>query len=514
MWRRAWLSLGALIILLGAVQGIAASDAVAYDIRHYDLLIEPDFARKSIHLRAVVEISNPNRATSFRFGLNKNYSDVSVSANEAPAAIERSNGWIVVRPSRAAGKLRLVFELHGQLGRSLDEDREVIESESLFLLWSDRFYPIDLGDWATVRTTVVLPRGFRAIAPGRLVQASSGSPARFVFVAKTPTGPVSVFADSRWIRSERRVNGFRIQTLLYPESQSYAEQIFATSGDVLKFFADLHGCYAFDQFSFVTLTGTYARRAFPGFVGYSPSYLAKVFQQTGYDAHETSLLWWGLTTRGKGPGAFQWTEGFGDYVEVLYAEERKKPLDPIFARFRSQYLALPLEQDVLYGELRGSTPQAIVHGRYPWLMQMLRDQIGAAAFRRSLRLLFHRYRFRGFTMDEFIATFEEASGQSLRSWREQWLERKGVPALTLKASAAPVGAAYRITCRIRQTGNVYDLPLEIGIETEKGREVKTVQLNQPEQEVALDVAEKPLGLALDPRDRLLIQKSSATLRWQ
>jgi hypothetical protein len=308
--------------------------------------------------------------------------------------LERSNGWIVVTPSSPARKLRLIFELRGQLGRSLDEEREVVEPESLFLLWSDRFYPIDFGDWATVRTTIVLPRGFRAIAPGRLTRTSNSSPARFVFVAKTPTGPVSVFADSRWIRSERRVNGFRIQTLLYPESQSYAEQIFATSGDVLQFFADLHGCYAFDQFSFVTLTGTYARRAFPGFVGYSPSYLAKVFEQTGYDAHETSLLWWGLTTRGKDRGP----PVDGRLRRLCRGSlcRRRKPLDPIFARFRSQYLSLPPGR-IPYAELR-RTPQAIVHEGIRGSCRCC-DRIGPKPFAIAC---VSPLPIRGFTMDEFI----------------------------------------------------------------------------------------------------------------
>lgn len=258
----------------------------------------------------------------------------------------------------------------------------------------------------------------------------------------------SVIADSRWIRSERQVSRFRIVTLLHPESQKYTAQIFSTSADVLKFFSELHGCYPLDQFAFVTIPGMYARRAFAGWVGYSPEYLEKEMARTGYDAHETSLLWWGLTSHSRGPGSWQWTEGLGDYVEVMYGEARKKPLPQNFVRFRSDYLASPPEQDVPYDQLRGNTPQKIVHGKYPWTTQVMRERIGDNAFRRGIRLLFDRFRFRTFSMEEFIATFEQASGQSLSWWREQWLERKGVPVVAFESSIAPSGNGYRITCKL------------------------------------------------------------------
>jgi len=234
--------------------------------------------------------------------------------------------------------------------------------------------------------------------------------------------------------------------------------------------------------------------------------LEKEMVRTGYDAHETSLLRWGLTTHGRGPGSWQWTEGLGDYVEVMYTKSRKKPLPQNFLRFRSDFLITPVEEDMPYDQLRGNTAQKIVHGKYPWTMQVLLEYIGDDAFRRGIRLLFERYRFRTFSMDEFIAAFERTSRQSLGWWREQWMERKGVPVVGFEYSIAASGKGYRITCKLAQQGEIYKLPLEISIRTENRTRIEKILLRDARAEVNFDSVERPIEVVLDPNDRILMKK--------
>jgi hypothetical protein len=413
----------------------AYAGAVGYEITKYDIMIDPDFRTHRISVGVTIDIQNPELVNSFGFGLSDRYTFVTVTADSSPATVERGNDWIDVNVSHPTPRLRFRFSLSGVPGRSPDENRSVIADSSLFLLWSDRFYPIDFDRWAPVRTSILLPPGFQAIAPGSLKRTERiGERILHVFETSRPTVSFSVFADSRWVNTERVVNGIPMQTLLYPGSQRFAEQIFKSSAEILGFYSQSMCAYPFDRFSFITIDSVYARRAFPGFVGYSPLYLEKEFTGTGYDAHETALLWWGYTIRGNGPGGFQWTEGFGDYLEIMYCRTFGKPIPRIFERFRDDYLATPAEQDLVYTELRGNTPQKLIHGKYPWLMQIIRDAAGGQGFMRGLRLLFKRYRHRTFSMDEFISTLEEGTGESLGWWREEWLSRKGIRDFTLPQS--------------------------------------------------------------------------------
>ena len=325
------------------------------------------------------------------------------------------------------------------------------------------------------------------------------------FETARPTVAFSVLADSRWIKTNRDINGIPMQTLLYPESQRYAEQIFSTSSEILKFFSGTFCPYPFDQFSFITIDSIYARRAFPGFVGYNPKYLQKEFTTTGYDAHETSLLWWDYTSHGTGPGSFQWTEGFGDYAEIMIDKAFRRPFPAIFESFRNEYLATPDSEDVLYQNLHGNTPQKFVHGKYPWMMHLIRYVIGDHAFRNAMNLVFRKFEYRTFSMDEFISTLEEGSGQSLQWWREEWLGRKGIPRISFKTVIRRRAAGYSTSCATEQLGLLYHLPLEVGIKTAKGMRIEKVQLHEQRATLLFETKEKPTTVLLDPNGWILMK---------
>ncbi len=487
---------------------VGADSLDASNIRHYDLRIEPSFSTGAMSVSATIEIDNPRLERTFEFGLNDRYGAVVVTSPGSPVSVERGPGSVAVTVERPTPRTVLEFDLKGALGRSNDENRAIVADSSLFLLWSDRWYPISFDDWATVSTSVVLPEGFQAIAPGRPVQTSrDGGRSAYIFETTYPTVCFTVLADSRWILERRTAGNIRMQTLLYPRSRRFAEQIFRTSAEVLAYYAETYGPYQFDQFSFVDIDSIYARRAFPGFVGYNPSYLEREFSTTGLDAHETALLWWFYTTRGSGPGAFQWSEGFGDYAEILYDERYHKPIPVIFERFREEYLASKPAEDVPYGELKGSTPQKIVHGKYPWLMQIVRFAVGDVPFRRAMGLLFERYRFRTFTMDQFVATLEEGTHQSLKWWRDGWLDRSGRASIRLVHKSYRAGSRYKTEVVLEQPEPPRAMPIEIGIEMDGRMRFERLWFTTARTSKVFVTATGPKRVVLDPHGWILAEKS-------
>ena len=477
-----------------------------YSLRGYDITITPDFTSRTLSLDASIDIDNPNHIGSFDFGLSDRYTSVIVEADSSPTTIERAEGWITVHVTHPASSLRLKFHLEGTPGRSTDENRAVIADSSLFLLWSDRFYPIDFEKWAPVRISVLLPPGFQAIAPGRLVSSiRRAANTLCVFETSRPTAAFSVFADSRWHDEERVVNGVKFRTLLFPQSERFRDQIFTSSGDVLRFYSAELSPYPFDEFGFVEIDSIYARRAFPGFIGYSPRYLEKEFTTTGYDAHETALLWWDYTTRGSGPGNFQWTEGFGDYSEVMYANAVGKPISRTLQQFREDYLNTPSSADLLYNELRGDTPQKMIHGKYPWLMHLVRCVTGEKEFRAGLHRLFERYRYSTFTMDEFISTLEKGTGHSLEWWRKDWLERRGVPDISASGAFRKTGSGNQLAYTLNQRGNIFHMPVNMAITSDGRTRVERVLLSKSVETFLFSSINPPAKIRLDPDGCILMR---------
>jgi hypothetical protein len=495
----------AVLVMLGHPVSPPGTQTAAPDILRTVLVIRPDVPGRRLALEATLTIANPSQAREFTFLLADWYTSVAVRSRSGPAAVTRESGEVTVRVTRPVADERLVFTLAGEPGRSDGEDRPVIADSSLFLLWSDRFYPADFDDWTVLHTRIELPAAFQLLVPGRrLADRIQGGRRIAEYETSEPIRIASVMADTRWVEQERTVDGWRMRTLLYPEVAHYADQIFATSSDVLTFYASRFGRWAFDDFSVATVDSTYARRSLAGSIIYSPAYLRREMDTTGHDAHETALLWWFSTIAGRGPGSYQWIEGFGDYAEFLYDEARGKPRPPIFDRFRSGYLQVAGTADEPpITALRGPHGGAVEHGRLPWTMHLLRFAVGDSAFDAAMRLLFARWRFRTFTLDEFVATLAEGAGQPLAWWKEEWLDRGGVPALAWHAEIAPGGGEYQVAVTVRQTGQLYHLPLEIGIETASGMRLERVRLDDSTATFRFHAATAPTRVLLDPRGWLL-----------
>jgi hypothetical protein len=479
------------------------------DIQGTELVIRPDLASGRLDLKATLEIANPSGRTDFSFLLASWYERVEVRSRAGAASVARDGNAVTVHVARPSPHERLVFTLSGSPGRSGDDDRPVLAANSIYLLWSDYFYPEDLDDWSLFSTEIELPKGFRVFAPG-LPTLSVDRRATKVerYETSQPIRTASIVAETRWIETERTIGGRKMRTLLDPASEQFADQIFRTSTDVLDFYSSRFGPYAFDQFTFATVEGIFARRAVAGGVLYEPRYLAEEMRTTGHDAHETALLWWFWTSAGRGPGSFQWTEGFGDYAEMLYDQQRGFPVPPDFESYRRGYLrtaGTPEELSITdpHGPLAGN----FVHGRLPWMMNLLRFAVGDEDFEHGVRLLFDRWRFRSFTLDEFVATLAEGTGESLDWWRREWLERRGVPELSWHADIDPVAGGFKVTVAIKQTGEVYHVPLEIGIRSAHGLAIERVRLQQADGEFEFQSAEKPTGILIDPHRWLLARVS-------
>ena len=493
---------------------------VAYDIR-----LDPDLRTGVLRERAVVAIRNPARADSIELALNDWFEQVDVQAAGARATVRRRPGSVVIGLAPARPRETLCLELRGRPARSDDEQRSVLGRESVFLLWSDAFYPLDYDAWAPVRLAIALPAGFRVFGPGHEVRTETVTrpetdaagnrvgdardPGALIvhrFVSDHPLRLFSVLADRRWIETRRSTGGLRLRTLLYPSAQPYADSLLARSADVLSGYARLYGPYGFDEFTFATLDSLYARRALAGGVVYSPAFLEREMARVGYDGHETALLWWGYTIAGSGPGSFQWLEGLGDYAEYLYDEERGKPLPPSWARFRAAYLALQPGSEPPLAGLRGSTPQAIIHGKYPWLMHLLRFAVGDDAFRGAMRDLFERARYHALTLDQLVAALEAGTGRSLAWWKDGWLLRPSVPDVHFTATFEPEGDRWRVVARLEQATPPFSFPAEIGVFSGTARDLRRVQVDSATQTFLLTSATRPDSVVLDPRGWVIMRR--------
>ncbi|MCC6284789.1 MAG: M1 family metallopeptidase [Phycisphaerales bacterium] len=178
-------------------------------------------------------------------------------------------------------------------------------------------------------------------------------------------------------------------------------------------------------------------------------------------AHELFHQWTGDLLTCKTWAHIWLNEGWASYGQALWREEwaRQQGKDP-----REAYLDAINENMSAQRGNRGSAPgsPALVSNIYrdpfevfmkldnPYpkgalVLHMLREGLGDEAFFAGVRLYIDRYRLKEVETDDFRKCLEEASGQSLERFFDQWVYRPGLPRLNVGATWRADEGVLRVT---------------------------------------------------------------------
>ncbi|NNJ75925.1 MAG: M20/M25/M40 family metallo-hydrolase [Anderseniella sp.] len=135
---------------------------------------------------------------------------------------------------------------------------------------------------------------------------------------------------------------------------------------------------------------------------------------------------------------------------------------------------------------------------------MLRKKLGDDVFTRALQTLYRDYRFRTASFDDVRQVFERVSGEPLKHFFAQWVERTGAPELVLKATRVEQDAGrYRLAITLQQTqsGEPYHLEVPVAVSLKDQRQAKEffVHMTAREKTVEVDLPTPPTRVDIDPR---------------
>ena len=152
-------------------------------------------------------------------------------------------------------------------------------------------------------------------------------------------------------------------------------------------------------------------------------------------------------------------------------------------------------------------PDELVDGvtyvKAPEVLNMLRQLLGNDVYEAATRLYFSRYNGGNANTAQFLACFEEISGQSLAEFSREWLFTNGYPQVTVRYT-------YDAACRelrlaLRQTrsgrGGVFTLPFSFAVADAKGRDIpgaaQTLRFDRAETEIVLAGIAEPAFLSIN-----------------
>jgi len=157
-------------------------------------------------------------------------------------------------------------------------------------------------------------------------------------------------------------------------------------------------------------------------------------------------------------------------------------------------------------DLKGVIP-SLVYQKGGWILHMLRSQLGADTFRTAIRRYYAEHRDTNASSDDLRRAMEEASGQDLRWFFQQWLHRNLSPALN--GSWSYDASAKKVVVELAQTqaGEVYRLPLDISIVPDSVGQpprLTRIELTQAKQRFELPSDRAPKDVLLDPTTAVLM----------
>lgn len=152
-------------------------------------------------------------------------------------------------------------------------------------------------------------------------------------------------------------------------------------------------------------------------------------------------------------------------------------------------------------------PDELVDGvtyvKAPEVLNMLRQLLGQEVYEAAARRYFERYNGGNANTDQFLACFEEVSGEKLDAFSREWLFTVGYPQVSVRYAYDAAGR--ELTLNLSQTrsgkGGVFTLPFSFAAVDASGRDIpgtaRTLRFDASELEIVLAGIPEPSFLSIN-----------------
>ena len=489
------------------------------------LIVQPAWAEEQPHLDLVVRLDPGQRtlaaqatlslqAKRLDFRLVPSLKVMSLTIDGRKQPLPPPDGEPIHLALAGAGPHTLRLAYQGTLGPLLDLDQSgvldhlppMVGAQGSFLPAGSGWYP-DPGVPFSYRLSLHLPAGQKGLVPGTLMKESehNGYQAEYVFAHPAEgidlmAGP---YAVTERLIPRRGGAPLRLRTWFYSDMADLAPGYLDDSARYIARYSELIGPYPFDTFSVV------ASPLPTGFGMPSLTYLGRAvlrlpFIRATSLGHEVLHNWWG---NGVIPdwATGNWSEGLTTFMADYAYQEDQSEEAARAARLAwlRDLAAVPEAEDTpltAFTARRHGISSIVGYDKAAMVFFMLRDEIGADAFSKSLRLFWQRFRFRRAGWTDLEKTFAEVAGRDLGAFFRQWVEQAGAPRLKLSDARWAKGNLY---LTLEQAGPPYQMrvPLRLLVYPDQS-ESRRVEVKEASTQISLPAPKLVQAVELDPDYRL------------
>ena len=231
--------------------------------------------------------------------------------------------------------------------------------------------------------------------------------------------------------------------------------------------------------------------------------------------HETAHQWFGDSITEKDWDDVWLSEGFATYFTLLYTEHydgRDAFVDGLKSS-RARVMALESSLPgvaVIHDNLSDMSKvlNQLIYQKGGWTLHMLRGVIGTDPFWTGIREYYRQYRNASASTDDFRRVMEQASGQDLGWFFDEWLKRAASPSFDGSWRYDAAARQIAITLDQTQPGGAYRMPIEFGITVDAqpvpSMRIARVQMTARHSTFTIPSDVEPRTVTFDPGTWLLV----------
>ena len=245
-------------------------------------------------------------------------------------------------------------------------------------------------------------------------------------------------------------------------------------------------------------------------------------------SHELAHSWFGDMITCRDWGNLWLNEGFASFFGALWTEHdlgRDEYLYEMLQNQQQYFITWNLGNHRPIVVNRYSDPEMLFdahnYQRAAAVIGMLRFVLGDERFWKAIRHYVDKYKWKNVETNDLITAIEEATGQNLRWFFDEWVFKMGHPEFEVTTSYDEQSKLLKLTVKQTQkpdekrpwfsSPDFFVMPVDIGITTDAGEKVERILINKREMEFSLAVPSKPLFVNFDRGNYLIKQvKQTAT----
>ena len=388
--------------------------------------------------------------------------------------------------------------------RGFSESPGIIDTMGIYLAGSTYWVPQFADQLITFKLKTILPGNWKSVSQGKRIAVSDKN-GFHIDVWDSPEPQEEVFLiGAKFTEYQYPVGNVMAMAFLRTPDEALANKYLETTAQYLEMYRQLVGPYPYWKFALVENfweTGY----GMPSFTLLGEKIIRFPFILHSSYPHELLHNWWGNSVYVDFESG-NWCEGLTAYMaDHLIKEQRGKGEEyrrstlQKFTDYVNEKNDFPLKD---FRSRYNASSEAIGYGKSLMMWHMLRRKVGDENFVKSFQHFYRNNKFKFASFNDIRKSFEEVTGENLKWFFDQWVNRKGAPELKLgNIEVKHVRDFYDVSIELNQTqtDEPFTIDVPVVILTKKGTHTETLTMRRKNEKFNVNIKSEPLEVFIDPQ---------------